>query len=131
MEWKNIHDGINEIFQHIVLLGAALAAVGIGLTRVYKWTRTLDDILEYSKTSRQENKEINDRLIAHVEQEEARDKVRDVQLIEITSDLREITREVRPNGGSSIKDTINHIATEMGDVKERLASVEQWKKDNE
>jgi hypothetical protein len=127
MNWDQFKTGVEDF----LLIAAGVGAVLVGLTRVYKWTRTLDDILDHSKQNKLDNESLTDRLRAHVDQEEARDKIRDVQLIEITGDLREITREIRPNGGSSMKDTINHIASEMGDVKERLASVEQWKRDSE
>lgn len=114
-----------------LLLGASFMAILYGLKRIYGWTKTLDEVLEHAVQGKKDTDEVTQRLMAHVNQEEARDKIRDVQLIEIVADLKEITREIRPNGGSSMKDTVNHIASEVGHVKERLATVEQWKKDVE
>ena len=122
---------VKETFEFILLLGAGLMAIYTGLKRIYKSARSIETILDHVIEDKKERDIINKALNDHIKMEADRDAIRDVQLIEITNDLREITREVRPNGGSSMKDSLTNIANDIGHVKERLASVEQWKKDNQ
>jgi hypothetical protein len=68
-------------------------------------------------------------LKAHVKMEEERDMIRDVQLAKITDNMNEIVVEMRPNGGSSMKDILNSTNKKVGEVHTRVAVLEQWKND--
>jgi hypothetical protein len=122
---------VKDAAEYVALLGAGFMAVWYGAKRVYNLAKSVEKILTHVVDDKKERDVINESLQSHIKMEEDRDEIRDSQLIEITQDLREITREIRPNGGSSMKDTLNAIAKDMGDMNARLARVEQWKKDHE
>jgi len=67
-------------------------------------------------------------LRAHVKMEEDRDVVRDKQLIQLTDHMDEVISEMRPNGGSSMKDIMNKTAMKVSEVHTRVAVLEEWKK---
>jgi hypothetical protein len=117
--------------EYVAILGAGIMALYYGIKRLYGVARSVEKILDHVVKDKEERDVINESLKDHIKMEEARDSIRDEQLIRITQDLRDIVREVRPNGGSSMKDTLNVVARDMGDINTRLARVEQWKQDNE
>lgn len=128
---NDIHGWIKTILEDILLVGGALMAVFYGLRRIYCGARNIEKLLEYNEEDKKERLDISTRLKDHILSEEIRDQNRDKQLIELMGDVKEITREIRPNGGSSMKDQIGTLVTEQGHIKERMAGFEQWKKDRE
>jgi hypothetical protein len=105
-------------------------AILYGLKRIYKLAKNIDDLLTHAASSKEDTDRVHKLLLDHTQMEETRDAIRDKQLIEMTSNLNEITREVRPNGGSSMKDQINKLVDEQAHMKERMAFIEQWKTDH-
>ena len=66
-------------------------------------------------------------LRAHVKVEEDRDVIRDKQLIQLTDHMDEVISEMRPNGGSSMKDIMNKTAMKVSEVHTRVSVLEEWK----
>jgi len=66
-------------------------------------------------------------LRAHVKQEEARDLIRDQQLVRLTTHIDEIVSEMRPNGGSSMKDIVTKTSNSVAEINTRVAVIEEWK----
>lgn len=89
---------LHEYAETIVVVGGALTALGYGLKRIYKAAKNIDTVTTY----------VNQR-----------------QAIDIKNDklLNDIAAQLKPNGGESLRDTINEI-------KERVSVIEQWKHDN-
>lgn len=130
MELETIQESMKQIAENIIILGGAFMAVLYGLKRIYNTARSVEQILQHTVTEKEHRDSIAQELKIHIKMEEDRDAIRDKQFLQIGQDLEEITREIRPNGGSSMKDQINKLVLDQSDVKERLASLEQWKKDN-
>lgn len=122
---------VRDVVEYILLLGAGIMAVYYGVKRIYNVARSVEKILGHVVEDKKERDVLAGNLKDHIKLEEDRDAVRDAQFIRITDDLKDVVREVRPNGGSSMKDILNRIANQMNDINTRLARVEQWKKDNE
>jgi hypothetical protein len=125
-EWW--HTTVDGLLQEILLLGAAMTAIWIGVKRVYSVARSVEKILEFSIDQQRKHDQIAKELEAHVVMEESRDLRRDQQIAELVSTVREIGREVRPNGGSSMKDVLNHTAERVGDIHSRVSVLEEWKR---
>ena len=104
----------------LLLVGAAIMALGYGLKRVYNTAKSVDELLTLSKTSARERVEIANALAA----QSAREDARDHQMADLTNKVNTIFREVLPNGGSSMKDVVNQTNL-------RVAVLEQWQKDHE
>lgn len=109
-------------------MGGAIGVMMAGILRIYKTARNVEKLLEHGEEEKTAREKLAVDLKAHIEMEEARDKVRDVQLAEMTSDLREITREIRPNGGSSMKDVVNQTNSAVSEINTRVAVLEEWKR---
>jgi hypothetical protein len=105
-----------------------VTAIGVGLKRVYKMARSVEKILEFNISEKEARERVAADLLAHIRSEELREKEVDQQLAEMASTIREIGREVRPNGGSSMKDVLNHTAERVGDIQTRVAVLEEWKR---
>ena len=69
-------------------------------------------------------------LKAHITIEEQGDKLRDTQLNKMTSHMTEIIAEIRPNGGSSMKDLIQSTNKGVETIKTRVDALENWRKKN-
>jgi len=125
-EWW--HDTVVSTMEGILLVGGVLTAIGYGVRRVYRTARGVEKILEFTVEERRHREELATELKAHIHMEDSRDKVRDKQIDELVSTVREIGREVRPNGGSSMKDVLNHTAERVGDIHARVSVLEEWKR---
>ena len=125
-EWW--HTTVIEAFEGILLIGALMTAIGIGLKRVYTMARSVEKILEFNKTEKEARESVATDLLAHIRAEDARDLVRDRQIQELVDTVREISRETRPNGGSSMKDVLNHTAECVADINTRTSVLEEWKR---
>lgn len=113
MDWTTIDKILQSVANHILLYGGALMAVFYGLKRVYKLAKNVDMILDNSTKNM------------------AAIKTAEESMRTLKTEMAEITREVRPNGGSSMKDQLTNLIKDIGNIKERLGPLEQWKKDIE
>lgn len=119
---------LSEIAAIAAVLGAALVALWKGIKRLYKMARTVEELFDHVKVESAEREHLSKTLNAHVQMEEARDRIRDDQFINIVNDLNEITREIRPNGGTSMKDAIEATRRDTAEIKTRVAVLEEWKR---
>jgi uncharacterized membrane protein YheB (UPF0754 family) len=150
---------LKNMAENVVLFGGATMAVLYGLKRVYTIARNVEKLVEHSETSEKSNmtyrnelkKDLEERqkqrdekfakiddnlekiskdLLDHIALEEGKDFVRDAQLSKITEHVDEMVMEMRPNGGSSMKDVLNQASKKVDEVHTRVAVLEQWKDDN-
>ena len=106
MDFSSIDSALKEIAEHVILFGGAFMALLYGIKRIYTTAKNVEKILE--------NSNVNSTTIANLQ-----------------AAVSTITREITPNGGSSMKDQLTKVSNDIGNIKERLATVEQWKKDIE
>lgn len=102
-------------------IGAGLVAVWKIIKGVYKMARRVEDIAEFTVTEKHAREQLDKALRRHIDREDKRDEHRDIQLQKMEDNLDEIMREVRPNGGSSLKDLVQQTNT-------RVAVLEEWKR---
>ena len=126
MDWW--HGRLFEIAEEIVIVGGALTAIGFGFKRVYQTARSVEKILDFTVVEKNSREKLANDLTAHINMEDERDRIRDRQIIELVDTVREIGREIRPNGGSSMKDVLNHTAEKVSDISTRVAVIEEWKR---
>jgi len=125
------HNAFVATVEWILLLGAVMTAIGIGLKRVYSMARGVEKILEFTVTEKSEREKLAAELATHIQKNAERDAARSLQIAELVDTVREISRETRPNGGSSMKDVLNHTAERVGDIATRVAVLEEWKRHEE
>jgi hypothetical protein len=125
------HDNVLVIIQDILLIGAFMTAIGLGIRRVYNMARGVEKILEFNVAEKRAREQVAHDLMTHINGEEAKDILRDKQIQELVMTVREMSRELRPNGGSSMKDVLNHTAERVGDIQTRVAVLEEWKRHEE
>lgn len=118
----------SEIAGILAVAGAALVALWKGIRCIYQMARKVEAIFEHAQVESVEREKLAKDLRAHVQMEEDRDSIRDRQFINIVNDLNEITREIRPNGGSSLKDDVTATRRDVGEIKTRVAVLEEWKR---
>lgn len=122
------HNSVISTLEGILIVGAFLTAIGIGVKRLYKMARGVEQILENNEHQKKAHADISMNLMAHIEKEERQDHVRDIKIQELIDTVQEISRETRPNGGSSMKDVLNHTAERIGDIHGRVLVLEEWKR---
>jgi hypothetical protein len=125
------HNTVIEAFEGVLVVGALMTALGVGLKRVYTMARGVEKILEFNKTEKEARESVARDLIHHIQGEDARDVIRDKQIAELVATVREISREVRPNGGSSMKDVVNSTNLVVHEMQTRVAVIEEWKRHEE
>jgi hypothetical protein len=125
-EW--LHARFIETLEGIIVVGTALTAIGYGLKRVYNTARGVEKILEFTVKEKAAREQLAVDLAAHIKAGNERDAQRSLQISELVDTVREISRETRPNGGSSMKDVLNHTAERVGDIHTRVAVLEEWKR---
>ena len=128
-EWW--HNAFVAIAEWILLIGAVMTAIGIGLKRVYSMARGVEKILEFTVTEKAEREKLAVDLKKHTEDLTAYRVEYNKQIGELVDTVREISRETRPNGGSSMKDVLNATATRVADMQMRVAVLEEWKRHEE
>ena len=128
-EWW--HNAFVVTAEWILLLGALMTAIGIGLKRVYNMARGVEKILEFTVDEKAEREKLAVELAEHIKKNAERDAARSLQIAELVETVREISRETRPNGGSSMKDVLNDTAKRVGDIHTRVAVLEEWKRHEE
>jgi len=149
---------LKTIAEDIVLFGGAAMALFYGLKRMYTTARNVEKLVEKAESTEKLNADYRIRLKEdldaqtksrdekletvtngldmlaaslndHIKTEEVRDFNRDAQLIKITDHVDEMVKEMRPNGGSSMKDVLNKASQKVDEVHTRVAVLEQWKDD--
>jgi hypothetical protein len=115
---------MNKIAEHVILWGGALTALFIGLKRMYKVAKNIDNLVTYTEERKVTDNKIATDLADHMKAVKEYNDKRDKVMSSLTSDIKEITREIRPNGGSSMKDQLTSIARDV-------AVLQQWKRDIE
>ena len=150
---------LKNIAENIVLFGGAAMAIFYGLKRVYTVARNVEKLVEKAEETDISNKEyrvelkkdlearqlqrdekfakidvsletLSKDLLTHIATEENKDFVRDAQLGQVANHVDEMVKEMRPNGGSSMKDILNQSSKKIDEVHTRVAVLEQWKQDN-
>lgn len=109
MDW---HTWVQKVLEDIVLWGAGVTALGYGIRRLYKFAKNIDTLLELARENAAERQRVHDVL-------EKRDRFLDDQMAIMANDIKNIKKELQPNGGSSLRDAVNGIATRLAVVEER------------
>ena len=122
------HNAFVTTAEWVLLVGAVMTALGIGLKRVYTMARGVEKLLEFTVTEKAEREKLAADLVSHIQYEDARDEKRDHQILELISNMREVSREIRPNGGSSMKDVVNNTNRVVNEMQTRVAVLEEWKR---
>ena len=128
-EWW--HDNVIVVLQDILLVGGVMTAIGYGIKRIYNTARSVEKILEFTVTEKKSREQLALELHNHMEAQRKRDDVRTSEIQELVATIREISRELRPNGGSSMKDVLNHTAEKVTDIHTRVSVLEEWKRHEE
>ncbi len=121
---------VKAIAENIVLFGAAAMGIFYGVKRVYTTARNVEKLIESADRNKDSLATLGNELRAHVKMEEDRDLIRDQQLIQLTDHMEEVVSEMRPNGGSSMKDILTKASSKVDEVHTRLSVIEQWKNDH-
>jgi hypothetical protein len=126
-----IVDSTFVVLKGILLIGAAMTAIGLGIRRVYSMARGVEKIVEFTVIEKAEREKLAMDLKKHTEELADYRLEYNKQIGELVDTVREISRETRPNGGSSMKDVLNHTAEKVGDIHTRVAVLEEWKRNHE
>lgn len=121
------HSAFVSMAEWILLIGALMTTIGIGLRRVYNMARGVEKILEFTVDEKKAREEVAAELKTHIALVAEQHRARDLQIMELVGTIREISRETRPNGGSSMKDVLNQTAKSVSDINTRVAVLEKWK----
>lgn len=120
---------LQRALEIIVLAGAAIMAIAFGFRRVYRTARNIEMLVahateqkEFERLSTADRAKLAKDLRDHITEEFDRDAEQHARTVKLVANVEEILREIRPNGGSSIKDVVNQIRTEV-------AVLNQWKAD--
>ena len=125
------HSAFVSVAEWILLIGALMTAIGIGLRRVYNMARGVEKILEFTVDEKKAREQVASELKTHIALVAEQHRVRELQIMELVDTVREISRETRPNGGSSMKDVLNQTAKSVSDIQTRVAVLEEWKRHEE
>ncbi len=126
-----IYEHTVYVMKAILLVGAAMTAIGLGLKRMYSVARSVEKILEFTVNEKAAREEVSQELKRQIELQRQHNHARDLQISELIETVREISRETRPNGGSSMKDVLNNTAQTVADMATRVAVLEEWKRNEE
>lgn len=122
------HNAFVATIEWILLLGAVMTAIGIGLKRIYSMARGVEKIVEFTVIEKAERERLALELKAHIDKQDIRNQNHDRQIIELVDNMREVSREIRPNGGSSMKDVVNNTNKIVNEMHTRVAVLEEWKR---
>lgn len=122
IDWNFSAESARTIGQDILLAGAAIMAVFYGVRRIYRMAKNVDELVSNIKVDRQERENVAKVLEDHIAEETQRDLKNEEVIRALVAGQNEILREIRPNGGSSMKDTINQVQRDV-------AVLTQWKSD--
>lgn len=118
------HNAFVAAMEWIVLFGTAIMAIAYGLRRVYTMARGVEKILEFTVTEKAEREKLAADLKSHIESQAVYRREYEHQIGEVVDTIREISRETRPNGGSSMKDVVNQTAAHLHQIDTRVAVLE-------
>lgn len=134
MGWLMDMANIKSVAEQTIIYGGAVTALWLGATRIYRIARNVEKLVETSDVTklahaglRKDFSNLDDKLSAHIKDEEERNRTRDLQLVQLTEHMNEIIIELRPNGGSSIKDMVNSTSKNVVLMSKRVGSSEQSK----
>lgn len=113
---------VTRAFETIVLAGAALSALFIGVRSVYRQARNIEKLMELSKKSADDRALMQAELAAFRTAQAERDAARDAQIAKLQDGVALAVRELTPNGGSSVKDVVTQVRLDV-------ARLMQWKAD--
>jgi hypothetical protein len=128
LEYGWWHSTVIGVFEFILLIGAVMTAIVYGLRRIYRTARTVEQIFEFQVSEKKARESLDAKLSEHITSEEARDERREREIHDLAVNVREITREIRPNGGSSMKDVLNKTAEHVHNIQTQVAVLEEWKR---
>jgi hypothetical protein len=127
---------IKSAAETIVSYGGAIGVITLGLRYVYKMARNVEKLVDSADENKKSQECIRQELKEHIDLEMKRDALRDEKDAErdivdehMKGQIAEIVKEIRPNGGSSMKDVLNATKEQMNEVHTRVAVLEQWKTD--
>ena len=126
-----IYEHTLYVMKAILLVGAVMTAIGLGLKRMYSVARSVEKILEFTVSEKAAREALASQLQTHIDLVDKQHRARELQILELVDTVREISRETRPNGGSSMKDVLNHTAERVSDIHTRVAVLEEWKRNEE
>lgn len=118
------HSAFVSVAEWILLIGALMTAIGIGLRRVYRMARGVEKILEFTVEEKKAREAVAEQLKTHIALVASQHEARQLQIMELVDTVREISRETRPNGGSSMKDVLNRTAAHLHEIDTRVAVLE-------
>ena len=127
----SIFDTSVLVLKGILLVGAAMTAIGLGIKRVYSMARGVEKIVDFTVSEKKRREDLAKELHEHMAAQRLVDEKRSKEIHELVATVREISREVRPNGGSSMKDVLNHTAEKVSDIHTRVSVLEEWKRHEE
>jgi biopolymer transport protein ExbB/TolQ len=122
------HNAFVATIEWILLLGAVMTAIGIGLKRIYSMARGVEKIVEFTVSEKAEREKLALELKHHIDKQDTRNQAHDRQIVELVDNMREVSREIRPNGGSSMKDVVNNTNKIVNEMHTRVAVLEEWKR---
>ena len=106
----------------LVLAGAAMSAFFVGIRSVYRQARNIEKLVELSHQNATNNAAVQKKLAEFRNLQAKHNSERDKQISELQNGIAVAVRELTPDGGSSIKDTVNVLRLDV-------ARLMQWKED--
>lgn len=119
---ETAYNYILRALEGLVLAGAAMSAVFVGIRSVYRQARNIEKLVELGTKSAADREYMRNELTSFRTTQAQRDEVRDKQIAELGHGVALAVRELTPNGGSSIKDVVNSLRLDV-------AKLTQWKED--
>lgn len=120
---EQVYGYVVKTLEGVVLAGAAMSALFIGLRSVYRQARNIEELMKLSKKSAEDRATMAAELAEFRRTQATRDEYRDAQLAELQNGVALAVRELTPNGGSSIKDVVTQMRLDV-------ARLMQWKEDS-
>lgn len=124
IDWS-LGGSVQDAMEHLLLLAGLLGVIAGVLKWGYRIYHNMEHVVEFTVEQKKLNERLAEDLGGHIEMEEARDRERDIYFAELQANVREITREIRPNGGSSIKDVVNSTMSRVDHNTYRIDQMER------
>lgn len=119
---EQAYNYVVRALEGLVLAGAAMSALFVGIRSVYRQARNIEKLVELSNQSAKDRAAMSTELAEFRKAQAARDELRDEQINELQNGVALAVRELTPNGGSSIKDVVTQVRLDV-------ARLMQWKED--
>ena len=117
-------DVISHFGEQIIFIGGAIMAIYYGLRRMYKTARNVEVLIEHATRNEQTLKDHLEEEKSNSEKIDGKIDSMDKQLSNLSSNMNEIITEIRPNGGSSLKDIVNQTNRAVNNIHERVVVLE-------